>query len=755
MTFELVMATAYLTCGALMLFLGFVILRESPRSLLHRTTAAMLVFGGLGPILGAYAKLGESRAASPLVQDVFVRFAFLWEFFFPATLLFALVFPTVHPVLRRLPRLIPLLFVPHAMHVGFVLAVGETDAAVSRLSAGSASHFLGQTADLLRVATDLLLKAHVRLFSLVNLAMVVLSWLLLTCSARRTQQPKLRAQLRTISSWLGFGLGLYTGAELVPRALGMSYNRNIALPLVTISLLVSAAGIVVAIVRMGFLDVRFIVRRGLVYGLLSGVIVAMYLFVGKQIDRFSGALTGQQIPFFETTFLVLSLFLLQPVLLAVERRVDRGYSRDRSDLRNALARLGDQVVLMLDPDEVARTVAETMRRELVLSSAAVVTHDRRTGRFEVSTAGDGVVTTGPAAFGEPLFEALTDRRDRVLVAEIVEEPENEAARKRLADAMAELGAQIAYPLYARSRDGAGTELVGALLLGRKVTETSITFEESALVSLIASQVGISLLNGALHEEQLATRLFEEEVATARRIQQQLLPETPPELPGWELSASNSPSRQVGGDYHDFLPLPGNRVGIAIADVSGKGVPAALLMSNLQASLRVRVLSGLGVDVVVRDVNRQICRNTGHESFISFFLGELDLERGRLSFVNAGHNAPILLRSDGRVELLETGGLLLGVFPEASYERGEVEMGFGDILAMYTDGVTEAWNDAGDMFTEERLFETLRLHRGDSIANLHGRILDDVRTFQAGRAPDDDLTLVLLKRLVGVAAEVVS
>jgi serine phosphatase RsbU (regulator of sigma subunit) len=755
MTFELVMATAYLTCGALMLFLGFVILRENPRSLLHRTTAAMLVFGGLGPILGAYAKLGGERAANPLFQDVFVRFGFLWEFFFPATLLFALVFPTVHPLLRRFPRLVPLLFGPHAVHVLFVLAVGETDAAVERLGTGSASALLGQTTNVLRVGTNLLLKAHVRLFSLVNLAMVVASWVLLMLSARRTQQPKLRAQLRTISSWLGFGLGLYTGAELIPRALGMSYNRNITLPLVTISLLVSAAGIVVAVVRMGFLDVRFIVRRGLVYGLVSGVIVAMYLFVGKQIDRFSGALTGQQIPFFETTFLVLSLFLLQPVLMEVERRVDRGYSRDRTDLRNALARLGDKVVVMLDPSEVARTVAETLRRELVLRTAAVVTRDRRTRKFEVSTSRDGAATTTPATFGEPLFEALANQKDRVHVAEIVEEPEDEAARKKLCEATSELGAEIAYPLFARTRDGESTELVGALLLGRKVTETSITFEESALVSLIAGQVGISLLNGAHHEERMATRLFEEEVATARRIQQQLLPETPPELPGWELSASNSPSRQVGGDYHDFLPLPNDRVGIAIADVSGKGVPAALLMSNLQAALRVRATAGHKVERVVCDVNREICRNTGQESFISFFLGDLDLEFGRLSYVNAGHNAPVLLRADGRVELLETGGLLLGVFPEATYERGEVELGPGDILAMYTDGVTEAWNDAGDMFSEERLFETLKMNAGQSVGELHGRILDDVRTFQAGRPPDDDLTLVLLKRLAGVPAEMAS
>jgi sigma-B regulation protein RsbU (phosphoserine phosphatase) len=299
-----------------------------------------------------------------------------------------------------------------------------------------------------------------------------------------------------------------------------------------------------------------------------------------------------------------------------------------------------------------------------------------------------------------------------------------------------------------SREDGASDLVGVLLLGRKVTETRITFEETSLVSLISRQVGISLVNGALHEEQLATRLFEEEVATARRIQQQLLPETPPALPGWDVCASNSPSRQVGGDYHDFLPLPDNRVGLAIGDVSGKGVPAALLMSNLQAALRVRALGWHPVDRVVQDVNRQICRNTGYGSFISFFLGDLEPSEGRLSFVNAGHNAPLIVRRDGTVEPLETGGLLLGVFPEASYQRGEVRLDPGDVLAMYTDGVTEAWSPAGDMFSEDRLVQTLVRHRDRSAAELHDTVLAEVRSFQQGRPPDDDLTLVLLKRVGG-------
>ena len=452
-------------------------------------------------------------------------------------------------------------------------------------------------------------------------------------------------------------------------------------------------------------------------------------------------------PVFETTFVVLSLFLLQPVLAGIERVVDRSYSRDGSDLRNALTRLSERVALTLDPDEIGEIVAESIRREMMLESAAVVVRHRATGVFRMvcvrdSTTRDPNWTAGPA-----LFAALEGRRDPVPRQDIVEQSRDDATRDVLEGALGAIGARTAIPLYAAEREGAAgsAELVGAILLGPKITETRMTFEEETLLSLIAQQVGIGVQNAALHEEQMATRLLEEEVATARKIQQQLLPPEPPAIPGWEVCASNSPSRHVGGDYHDFLPLPRGDMGIAIGDVSGKGVPAALLMSNLQAALRVRAHGDQPTEEVVEEMNRQICQNTGLESFISFFLGELEPHGGRLSFTNAGHNAPVVVRNGGDIETLEAGGLLLGVFPEASYERGSVGLEPGDFVAFYTDGVTEAMNPQGELYSEERFVETLLRFRGRSAGEIHDGVLAEIAAFQQGSAPDDDLTLILLRR----------
>jgi sigma-B regulation protein RsbU (phosphoserine phosphatase) len=757
MSFDLVAATAYLTCGALMLFLGFVVLRENPGQRVNRATAGMLVFGGLGPILGAYASLAGRPDAADAPFDVFTRFAFLWEFFFPAVLAFSLVFPVQHRVLVRWPRLFYLLFVPHLFHVFLVLVGEDLTRLLARFDAAAVvpigEGVVDRATGLLRVALELLLRIHVRFFSFVNLALALASWTILMRAAQRTANPKLRSQVRTIRFGLGLSLALYSGGALVPAALGLTPGRSIGLALVTVSLLVGAASILLAIVRLGFLDVRFIVRRGLVYGLASGVIVAAYLFVGKQIDRFSAQLVGEQLPVFETTFLVLSLFLLQPVLTGIERMVDRTHARDRTDLRNSLMRLSERVALMLEPADVTEAAATTMRREMVLDRVAVATHDRLTAAYRLTLAADEggseSVTVEPHwRPGALVFEVMASRREPIAASELADVPRDGESRERLAAALAAIGAQVVLPLRAAApgADAEGGALVGVLTLGRKVTETRLPYEELSLVSLVAHQIGISLMNAWLHKEQMAARLFAEEIATAREIQRQLLPESPPCLPGWELFASNSPSRHVGGDYHDFVPLPTGSMGIAIGDVSGKGVPAALLMANLQAALRGRVFGGQPPDRVVQDVNRQICRNTRPESFISFFLGELRPDAGKLSFTNAGHNAPVLVRTDGSVETLEQGGLLLGVFPEASYETGEVELGPGDFVAFYTDGVTEAANPEGELFSEERFVETLVKHRDSSAEVMHERVLQEVERFQQGRSPDDDLTLIVLRRV---------
>ena len=235
---------------------------------------------------------------------------------------------------------------------------------------------------------------------------------------------------------------------------------------------------------------------------------------------------------------------------------------------------------------------------------------------------------------------------------------------------------------------------------------------------------------------------EQEMEEARGIQQGFLPKEIPQVPGYELAGAWQPARVVGGDYFDVLRLSDAVLGLCVADVAGKGVPAALLMSNLQAIVRETATAAMHPDALCRKVNESIRRNIAPDRFVTFFYGLLDSRNNRLSYTNAGHNAPVLLRRDGSHERLREGGDVLGIFPDHSYECGEVALAAGDRILLFTDGVTEAQNKAGEEFGETRLLELLAANQSLGAAALQQRILEAVTEF-SGAEFADDVTLIVV------------
>jgi len=235
---------------------------------------------------------------------------------------------------------------------------------------------------------------------------------------------------------------------------------------------------------------------------------------------------------------------------------------------------------------------------------------------------------------------------------------------------------------------------------------------------------------------------EREIAEAKAIQEKLLPREIPQMPGYEIASAWQSARLVGGDYFDILPLDEKTLGLCIADVSGKGMPAALLMSNLQAA--VRGLSSLSVapHLLCNRLNSIVYRNTDSDRFITFFYAQLDGPARRLTYVNAGHNPPFVMRSDGSHERLREGGAELGVFASRDYEMGAAQLSPGDRVVLFTDGVTEACSPAGEEFGETRLLHLLEDHRALSADELQAKILAVVAEFCGGRWQDDATLLVL-------------
>jgi sigma-B regulation protein RsbU (phosphoserine phosphatase) len=223
---------------------------------------------------------------------------------------------------------------------------------------------------------------------------------------------------------------------------------------------------------------------------------------------------------------------------------------------------------------------------------------------------------------------------------------------------------------------------------------------------------------------------------ARLIQRALLPSTMPTIPGCEFAALWEPASDFGGDCYDVLRLGGGRVAVSIADVTGKGLPAAFLMSNLQASVRAFAAQESSPRYVAEGINRALCGNPALRTFATFFYAEIDSRTWTLTSSNAGHNPPILVRTNGSVERLSAGGLVLGVNENASYEQSEVRLAGGDRIVLFTDGLNEAEDADGHDFGDDRLVESVVAHRRQSAAALLDTVFGCVREFAGGRFRDD-------------------
>jgi phosphoserine phosphatase RsbU/P len=262
------------------------------------------------------------------------------------------------------------------------------------------------------------------------------------------------------------------------------------------------------------------------------------------------------------------------------------------------------------------------------------------------------------------------------------------------------------------------------------------WDNAQLVTILRTEVDA----GRVRRQQAA--IERRELDEARRIQRKLLPSTMPALEGWEVAVSWQPASGVGGDCFDAISFGPARLGLSIADVVGKGIPAALLMANLQAAVRAFATNTTEPAELCQQVNRILCGHIAEGRFISFFYCIVDHDESTLTFANAGHYPPILIRADGTVERLGTGGAVLGVFPEGGYEQGRVALRGGDRIILYTDGITDVCNASDEEFGDERLVDLAVANRGCSAPALQARLANAVDAFSDGRFQDDATLIVL-------------
>ena len=290
------------------------------------------------------------------------------------------------------------------------------------------------------------------------------------------------------------------------------------------------------------------------------------------------------------------------------------------------------------------------------------------------------------------------------------------------------------PIVVMTGWGSVDTAVEAMRLGAK-SFVQKPWEDVTLLEIVQRE--IEEAQASKRRDARQQREFED----ARLIQRGLLPAAMPQTAAVQLASSWQPANGVGGDCFDALTFANGAVGLTIADVAGKGVPAALLMSNLQAAVRAFAQEGTAPGSVCTSVNRLLCRNMASGRFVTFCYVRIDTASRRLTYANAGHNPPLLIRASGAVDQLAPSGTVLGVFAESTYEQGDFAIGAGDRLVLYTDGITEGRNAAGDEFGEDRLAETASRHRGLAAEEMLAGILRDVEDFNGGKY-EDDATLIV-------------
>lgn len=507
------------------------------------------------------------------------------------------------------------------------------------------------------------------------------------------------------------------------------------------------------------MDMRVAIRQGVRYTLAKGGLrVLLALVAAGILLAFSKFLFGSGMRKLGPTMdrdLEISIYVVAVlVVINFVRKtrnrlmawVDRKFFREAYNSQQILEQLSESVHGMVDEDKMLDTVARQISQSMHVPKFAVLMNE-----------GDGFRPVYCLGFDAKPNVSLPEDSKTVAV---VKEAKNGARINFERDdnwvhsasdiellTLRAMHAQLLLPLNTKDK------LLGILSLGEKLSEEPYSASDVQILRSVSVQTALALENSRLTKtvaNEIAQReKLNREIEIAREVQERLFPQRLPAITGIDYYGACRPALGVGGDYYDFLALPNGDLGIAIGDVSGKGIAAALLMASLQASLRGQALVGQGdLAQLMANVNQLVFDATPVNRYATFFYGQFHHNTRVFRYVNAGHNPPIVLRRTGdntiHVIRLETGGPVVGLFPKAPYQEGALSMEPGDIFVGFTDGISEAMNNEDEEWGEERLIPAIAAHSSEQAADIIPHLMAEADRFVAGAPQHDDMTLVVVK-----------
>ncbi|MEE8340659.1 MAG: GAF domain-containing SpoIIE family protein phosphatase [Candidatus Neomarinimicrobiota bacterium] len=289
------------------------------------------------------------------------------------------------------------------------------------------------------------------------------------------------------------------------------------------------------------------------------------------------------------------------------------------------------------------------------------------------------------------------------------------------------------------------KLIGVLNVFNKIDNEGFSTNDQRMLSIIATQSAQAVESARLYEEEKSLKMIEEELNFATDIQTNLLPKLNPQIDGYDIAGKSIPAKEVGGDYYDFIPIDEKKYAICLGDISGKGMPAAMLMANLQATLRGQALFTSSPGECLTRANKLLYRSTDLQKFATLFYGILDSSKNIFQFSNAGHDPPFLINSDKKVIRLTKGGTVLGFMEDYQFEEDSIKLNKKDLIIIYSDGVTEALNKQNKEFGENRLLAILSENMNSTANELINIVFDAVKAFVIDVAQSDDITVVVIKK----------
>ncbi|HEV8376387.1 MAG TPA: SpoIIE family protein phosphatase, partial [Candidatus Polarisedimenticolia bacterium] len=410
----------------------------------------------------------------------------------------------------------------------------------------------------------------------------------------------------------------------------------------------------------------------------------------------------------------------------------------RADLPlEILQKAGEQLVATAPLDDLLLSIMDLVFQAVDPERGTLMLLNPRTGTLEPKVVRDDKRGMSEGiTLSRHIADQVVKGKQSVLTSDAMHDPRFEHGESIVAQG---IRSAMCVPLWNNR------EVIGLVYVDSRIRSNSFTPADLRLLSNLANVAAVKIENNRLFEESLTIRALQRDLEMAAQIQRNLMPRSCPPVAGFDIAGTNLPCRTVGGDTYDFLPREGKRIWLAVGDVSGKGLPAAMIMSHFQAMLRGLAEADRPLAQIAGRLNDNLSRTLAANQFISFFLAELEPEEGILRYVNAGHNPPMKISLTGEVERLKGSGPVLGVVPGVSYPSHETLLGLGETLLLYSDGATESLNTEGEEFGEERLMTCLR-----TVAMLESetgltRLEESILGF-CGEAPRyDDITLLLIRR----------